>query len=722
MNQQKLIFAIIFMIVGSFMNIALALEQKEAQVFTTTKSIEIDGKLTESAWDEAIPITNFERFLPDHGGPPPGNTEVRFLQDDRNLYIGIVVTGMDYPIRARISPREDINDDDQIGLYIDTVGDARSGYIFYFNAHGIQQDMRFSNGRWYGTFDTIMWSEGTITEDGFVLEIAMPFRSLQYPEKDPANWQIMITRKIPHYGSKYGWPNLVRSHPQMFSQAAPLSNIAPGRAGLGIDIQPSFSAIGQREESNGTMQWEENELLNGTLRPSLDLRYAPTAAIGLTAAINPDFSQIEADVLQFDLNQRFAFYYPERRSFFLDNQEYFSDAANSLYTRSIVDPMFGFKIFQQNVPYSISALQSIDRSPSASVHSLGTPGFNDMENKRTSNTYLRARNDVGESGAIGLFVAQKSVLNSQVSIEENNELRASNSVFGADLSLPTAEIWSFKSALSASHSQGENEQLMGSEGTFSVDRRPPLGWGGSISGDFTTNDHREEMGFLTNSGKQSLFTTVNHTNIDAQEQVHEAGLMAGINNENIGNQWLFSGLNYMFKQPGIFKFFLYAGPEKIQFQQVSIVGYQVEGGFNHSPNQFLAWSMWGKHVKDIDYATLSEAYSAQGKINVSLRPSQRLTLNGDVKHQWFQPLGSELTEATLLFAKASWQITRTLGFRLLYQSNKVHLTETTHNTSALLRWYRTPGREGYLGTTWDLDSTGQRTQGVFAKYTHRFQL
>ena len=99
----------------------------------TQGPIAIDGSLEESSWATAVPVTEFLQYRPNPGGPAPGTTEIRFLQDDKTLYVGVKVTEADYEIRARVSPREAINEDDQIGLYLDTFGDGRQGYIFYFN-------------------------------------------------------------------------------------------------------------------------------------------------------------------------------------------------------------------------------------------------------------------------------------------------------------------------------------------------------------------------------------------------------------------------------------------------------------------------------------------------------------------------------------------------------------------------------------------------------------
>lgn len=201
--------------------LALAAPPAPAVRAVAGDALVIDGILDEQAWEEADPVDVFVRYTPTAGGAPPGRTEVRFLQDERYLYVGVRVTGADYRVRARISAREDINSDDQIGIYLDTFHDGRSGYVFYLNPLGIQQDARLNNEGWNGSWDTAFRSRGRLTDDGYTLEIAWPWRSLKYPSGGEAqDWGLIVTRKIPSEGAKYAFPELERNHPRLFSQEA----------------------------------------------------------------------------------------------------------------------------------------------------------------------------------------------------------------------------------------------------------------------------------------------------------------------------------------------------------------------------------------------------------------------------------------------------------------------------------------------------------------------
>ena len=101
-----------------FAQLALA-QESGPTILSVPEPIQVDGYLNEEVWFQAQAVSDFVRFQPTAGGPAPGSTEVRFLQDERFLYVGIRVLGSETPIRARVSPRERINDDDQVGVYLD---------------------------------------------------------------------------------------------------------------------------------------------------------------------------------------------------------------------------------------------------------------------------------------------------------------------------------------------------------------------------------------------------------------------------------------------------------------------------------------------------------------------------------------------------------------------------------------------------------------------------
>jgi hypothetical protein len=677
-------------------------------------TITIDGRLDEADWQRAVPVTDFTRYLPTAGPPPPGVTEVRFLQDDTHLYIGISVQDSPTPPRARISPREDINDDDQIGIYLDTFGEGITGYIFYFNPLGIQQDIRYSAGDWFPQWDTVFTSEGHATETGYVIEIAMPFRSLRYPDPDgsPQTWGVMITRKIPAENTKYAFPALTRNHPRMFTQAAPLSGVMPAPLGAGLSIQPALTLRHQRLEEDGDLRWTGLEPLNDSIRPSLDLRLGITPDLGAALTINPDFSQVEADVTQVNLNQRFAFYYPEQRPFFLDGIDAFADVNDTLYTRSIAEPLVGVKLSGQEGPLSIGLLQSIDAAPGVSIHEDGTPGFSgdDLVDVFAQNAVGRVRLDAFGSGGIGLTAADKRIIGGTGGY---------NDVLAADVTVPFSESWMAIGHGAASIAGAEDESLSGGLAGVSVIHSPALGLGGGLSAMEITPGYRQEMGFLTQSGLHRASGWLDHTH-GQDQRLWTTRLFSNGTLEYDRDHNLSAGLTQS-ATVGVHGAELSAALRQWSQDEERVDGYTVDASYSANLTRVLKLSMSGGYGQLLDYNLLVPARSILTTVGGTLRLTTATRLDLDLDRQWYTPKDSELLTFTRLFTRFNWQFMEPVGLRVVQQTSLSSGLVAQSSISSLLTWMRTPGNELYVGASYGVNE-GLREQMLFAKLTHQWRL
>ena len=279
-------------------------------------------------------------------------------------------------------------------------------------------------GSFNPAWNTVYKSRGTVNGEGYDLEIAYPFRSLKYPSNAGGQeWGVMITRKIPSEGAKYGHPHLDRGHPRLFSQAVPLTGVKPARRGSGLELIPSLTAI-----------YQENE--DDQLRPSLDARFGITPNIGIAGTLNPDFSQVEYDETPIALNQRFAFWFPERRQFFLDGTDNFADPHDMLYTRSIVEPTWGAKVSGREGPWTVGVLNAVDRSPSATVNENATPGFteDDVDDAVAVDTAVRLRSDAFDGGAFGISWSDKRLY-------RDGGMTGLHQGAGVDVNIPLGNRW-----------------------------------------------------------------------------------------------------------------------------------------------------------------------------------------------------------------------------------------------------------------------------------------
>ncbi|MDG1483616.1 MAG: DUF5916 domain-containing protein [Myxococcota bacterium] len=684
-------------------------------VLRTDNPVTIDGLLDEEDWKRATPVTEFNRYIPTPGPPSDEHIEARFLQDDTHLYISISVRGTSTPPRARISPRENINDDDQIGIYLDTFGESTTGYIFYLNPLGIQQDIRYSAGNWFPQWDTVFTSEGHATEDGFVIEVAMPFRSLRYPDPDgtPQTWGLILTRKIPAENSKYSHPQIRRSHPRIFTQAAPLTGVMPAPLGAGLSIQPALTLRHQRVEEDGDLSWTGLEPINDSIRPGVDLRLGITPDLGAAFTVNPDFSQVEADVVQVNLNQRFAFYYPEQRPFFLDGIDAFADTSNTLYTRSIVSPLYGVKMSGQEGPASIGILQSIDGQPGASVHELSTPGFSeeDLTEAVAQNAVGRVRLDAFSAGSVGLTLADKRVVGSTGGY---------NDVLAADIIVPFAENWVAVAHGAGSVAGDAVESLSGGQAGFEMTRSPGLGLGGGISASEITPGYRQEMGFLTQSGIRQGSAWLDHTSGQAR-RLWSTKLLTKGTLERDKDHSLSANLTQN-ATIGVHSASLSGALMQWQQSSVQVDGYSLSGKYQANLTRVFKFSLSSNYAQLIDYAALVPATSFQNTASSTLRPTTAIRVDLDFNRQWYIRQESDLTTYSRLFTRFNWQFTEPMGLRLLQQTVLSSDDATQTTISGLLTWMKVPGNELYIGTSMAVADSALVEQTLFAKFTHLWRL
>ena len=281
----------------------------------------IDGVLDEPFWNQIEPVTDFRQRVPVDGAPSSERTELRVAFDDDNLYFAAVMHDSDpAAIRRSILHREGrIDQDDNIRIGLDTYHDRRNAYIFEINPFGTQGDaliadesMTLADWWWEGVYE----SQARITEQGWVVEVAVPFTTIRFADADEIEMGILMERTIrrknemvyfPHIGQEFS-----RALTQV-SQYATLEGLEGLRRGRYMEVKPfaitGRTVTGRRDEAPG-----ETETLNDL---GLDFKYSVTSNLTLDATVNPDFAQVEADNVQINLT-RFSLFFPEKREFFLE--------------------------------------------------------------------------------------------------------------------------------------------------------------------------------------------------------------------------------------------------------------------------------------------------------------------------------------------------------------------------------------------------------------------
>ena len=308
-------------------------------------AIRIDGKLDEDAWRDLVPVQNFSEFFPNDMTRPPVELKGMMTYDENHLYVGIIVVDDPTSIRANISDRDEIWQDDYAGVILDPNRDGQGMYFIASNPLGIQADTFISPNNEDDGFDILFRSSGQITETGYQIELAIPFKSLRFPNADSQTWGATFWITRPRESrSQYSWAAVSRDDPCMSCQLGEINGIRGVKAGRNLEILPSLTGggVGALRDDEQPDSGFKNERM--TLEPSLNLKYGITSEFTADVTVNPDFSQIESDEAQIDVNSTFALFFDERRPFFQEGSGLFNTEIRTVYTRSINDPIGAAKL------------------------------------------------------------------------------------------------------------------------------------------------------------------------------------------------------------------------------------------------------------------------------------------------------------------------------------------------------------------------------------------
>jgi hypothetical protein len=321
-------------------------------------------------------VTGFVQRNPHDGAPASQPTEAYLGYDDKNLYAVFVCFDQPGKVRARMSRREDIFDDDTVEIIVDTFHDRRRAYVFQTTPLGVQWDAMWTEvphedssgnlSNFDSSFDTVWDSKGKVTSQGYVVWMAIPFKSLRFSPAQQQQWGLILYRGILRENEDDFWPQISRSVEGRLGQAATakgLEKISPGR---NIQFNPygvlrSFRAL----DTHNPIPTFDNR--TAEFRGGLDSKFILHDNLVLDVTANPDFSQVESDEPQITVNQRFEVFFPEKRPFFLENADFFKTPIDLFFTRRIGDPQFGTRLTGKTGPYSIGLLAIDDRAPGKSV-------------------------------------------------------------------------------------------------------------------------------------------------------------------------------------------------------------------------------------------------------------------------------------------------------------------------------------------------------------------
>lgn len=373
----------------------------QVQIRRAQGPITIDADLGDAGWQGASRVDTFYETNPGDNIPARVQNVAYLAYDDRYFYAAFEFDDPDLgTLRAPYGDRDAVPGyTDYGGVILDTRNDRQSAVLLLVNPRNIQYDAQTNDASGEDSSLDLYWDSATrVTDRGWILEMRVPFSSLRYTLNDPQTWGILLYRN---------WPREFRT--QMFNTPLPrgsncfichrsdLVGLEGLPAGRHYVLAPYVTGKGSERPSGGLgtpLDDRDSEWDAG-----LDAKLTLNADTAIDATINPDFSQIESDVAQIGVNERFALFFPERRPFFLEQLDLFQTPVQAVYTRTVTSPRWGMRATGELLDATYTLLVTEDRGGGSAI--LPGPEFSELAFQDFASSVLigRARRDFGRSFA-----------------------------------------------------------------------------------------------------------------------------------------------------------------------------------------------------------------------------------------------------------------------------------------------------------------------------------
>ncbi len=468
--------------------------RREAQIGRVAEAAapRIDGHMTDACWETAPAIGELTMVEPWLGRAPTQNTVVKLLHDRHNLYIGLWCFD-DAPqgIRATQRARDArLDPDDRVEILLDPFENRRTAYYFQIGAGGSLGDILISaNGsRFDKPWDTLWSGRSRVTDEGWMAEIAIPFRSL--PRLAGArSWGFNLARHVRATNEEYRWTNVSQSVTYFrVSECGTIDGLGEIDAGIGLEVVPYVAVGTSRDRTATDDDWQTDADAGG------EIYYRLTPSVTLATTVFTDFAETENDSRQINLN-RFPLFFPEKRDFFLEGASYFnfgaSDAGGSrflpFFSRRIglagngskIPLLFGAKVTGEAGPFELGLLDvETDSTDVVDQENLAVARVKYALGEQTTFGLLGTHGDPSSAGGNGVFGVD--FYHREPEFVGDLDLVAAVDVVGSTGSIGADDGESF----------GIDLRARGSEWTFGVGSR------------WVADDFRPALGFVRRRGSR----------------------------------------------------------------------------------------------------------------------------------------------------------------------------------------------------------------------------
>ncbi len=701
--------------------------------------VTIDGVLDEPVWQDALVFDIPWETQPGENVPATVDTECRLFYTTTHLYYGCHAYDPEpETIRARYRDRDTSSfSDDTVGISLDPFDAQNRSYVLDVNPLGAQNDRLYTEATSQSdeTWDAIWTSKGRLVDDGFVVEVEIPFVSLRFPRSlEEQVWGFNFRRYRPRdVRYRFAIVPYDRSNSCRLCQSAELVGFQGINPGKNLEINPTLTGI-----QSSTLD-DQDQLMteDPSVEPGLNVRWGFTPNLSLNAALNPDFSQIEADDAQLDINRQFALFFPERRPFFLEGRDYFATPIQAVYTRSVADPAWAAKVSGKEGKNALGAFGAQDEQTNLLLP--GPQGSEVTELTEDSlDAVLRYRRDVAQSSTAGILYTDRSA---------GDYL---NRVAGVDTQLRLTSTDQLSVQLLGSQTRytqeiiDEFEQPEGQIGGYAAEgnyRHNTRDWVLEAGYKDISDDFRADLGFVPQVGFREWeveggyrwYGDADHwftnlaTELSLERSTDQKG---GLLEEEIQ----LSGT--------------YQGPFQSRIETGATLGNQVYEGqefprnrvrleLGIQPTSSVGFGGFGSVGKSIDFANVRPGDSLQGGPWIQLQLGRHLDFQAWHNYSQLDVQGGILFRAGQSESRLLYQLnTRTL-FRAIVQYttidrnpdlylDEVNKTERDLFTQLLFSYRLNASSAvyvGYSGAWSDVDQTGRMETGntLFAKLSYNWR-
>ncbi len=675
--------------------------------------IVVDSRADEAAWRDALVVEDWVTYFPAPGGQPTVRAEARLLCDHRALYVHYRVEDPEPErVRARLTRRDGIWGDDWAGIYLDPSGEAQRAYLFLVNPFGVQADAT----RMAGYQDETSWdgqweSEGRLTDFGYEVEIRIPWRTVRHPAR-LQDVGIGLLRSSGRTGERASWPERDPDVSGIIVQENLLRGPGAVDEGWGLSVTPSL-VFGWTDDGPAQERWGVHGLA-----PGVTARFDPSPAVAGLVTVNPDFSQVETDAYQVDVNRRYALYLDEKRPFFTEGREWFDGPyAEMVYTRSMNTPRYGARATVEAGGWTVAALHVLDSAPADTVSEGGGWGEGELgpEDDRhpTLDTALRVRKAVGGDSYVGMLYSDKTITGSGLA----------NRVMALDGRLRLSDSWELEGAVIGSvtdHASGEQDWApAGAWGLEHESRHWDAGaWQFVVHEDF-----RAENGYLVYSDSFYSTAWAGYRFYPSRGPIRRITLMP----LNAGVAWRPSdfALRNLEIEPTVMFYFsnavsLEAEVEREMelYEDTLLVYDQVAVELDGHLARWLALELGTELGQGPYYESAVVGGLAQVWGGLQLTPGRRTSVTVEGVWERLSYEGEEQYAGFVGRARLDLFATRQLWGRLVVDRSGLH---DQHGAQALLAWEVSPGRAVYLGGGVDQDADDAVDWQVFSKFSWQWQ-